>query len=189
MTNQFRQEEDLLGGMQVDNQHYYGIHTLRAVDNFQISQQRISDVPVFIRGLLHTKKAAALANRALGTLDANKAEMIINTCDLMLTTERCFDQFPIDLFQGGAGTSVNMNANEVIANLALELQGQPKGAYEILNPNDDVNRCQSTNDVYPTAFRVALYESTFGLLEQLKKLIKAFDDKKWVVPSCKMRCR
>lgn len=177
MTSQFREEEDLLGRMQVDNQYYYGIHTLRAIDNFRISQQRISDVPEFINGLLHTKKAAALANRALGTIDAERAGMIIATCDLMLSTGRCFDQFPIDLFQGGAGTSVNMNANEVIANLALELQGHPKGAYHILNPNDHVNRCQSTNDVYPTAFRVALYESTFGLLTKLKQLIKAFDDK------------
>lgn len=177
MTSQFREEEDLLGRMQVDNQYYYGIHTLRAIDNFRISQQRISDVPEFINGLLHTKKAAALANRALGTIDAERAGMIIATCDLMLSTGRCFDQFPIDLFQGGAGTSVNMNANEVIANLALELQGHPKGAYHILNPNDHVNRCQSTNDVYPTAFRVALYESTFGLLTNLKQLIKAFDDK------------
>ncbi len=177
MTNQFREEEDLLGSMPVDNRHYYGIHTLRALDNFRISGQRIGDVPEFITGILHTKKAAALANRALGTLDAEHTDMILAACDLMLSTGRCFDQFPLDLFQGGAGTSVNMNANEVIANLALELQGHPKGAYHILHPNDHVNRCQSTNDVYPTAFRVALYESTFDLLKKLKELIKAFDDK------------
>ncbi len=175
--DQFREEEDLLGCMAVSNRYYYGIHTLRALDNFKISQQKISDVPEFICGLLHTKKAAALANKALGTLEPERADMIIAACDLMLSTERCFDQFPIDLFQGGAGTSVNMNANEVITNLALELKGHPKGAYDILNPNDHVNRCQSTNDVYPTAFRVALHASTFTLLKKLKKLIKAFDDK------------
>ena len=175
--DQFREEEDLLGCMTVSNEYYYGIHTLRALENFKISHQKISDVPAFIRGLLHTKKAAALANKALGTLSTEHADMIITTCDLMLSAERCFDQFPIDLFQGGAGTSVNMNANEVIANLALELRGHPKGAYDILHPNDHVNRCQSTNDVYPTAFRVALYESTFGLLNKLKRLITAFDDK------------
>ena len=175
--DQFREEEDLLGCMTVSNEYYYGIHTLRALENFKISHQKISDVPAFIRGLLHTKKAAALANKALGTLSTEHADMIITTCDLMLSAERCFDQFPIDLFQGGAGTSVNMNANEVIANLALELHEHPKGAYDILHPNDHVNRCQSTNDVYPTAFRVALYESTFGLLNKLKRLITAFDDK------------
>ncbi len=177
MTTAFREEEDLLGSMAVDNRYYYGIHTLRAVDNFQISSSHISDVPAFITGLLYTKKAAALANQTLGTLDDEKANMIVEACDLMLSTGRCYDQFPIDQLQGGAGTSVNMNTNEVIANLALELHGHPKGAYHILNPNDHVNRCQSTNDVYPTAFRVALYDSTFGLLRQLKKLIKAFDDK------------
>lgn len=177
MSATYRTEEDLLGSMQVDNEFYYGIHTLRALDNFRISQHHINDTPVFIRGLLFTKKAAALANQALGTLDDEKANMIIAACDLMLETGRCFDQFPIDAFQGGAGTSVNMNTNEVIANLALELQGHPKGAYDILNPNDHVNRCQSTNDVYPTAFRVALYENTLDLLKHLKRLIKSFDDK------------
>lgn len=177
MSTMYREEEDLLGTLAVDNRNYYGIHTLRALDNFQISHQHINDVPAFITGLLVTKKAAALANKTLGTLEAERADMIIEACDLMMSTQRCYDQFPIDLFQGGAGTSVNMNTNEVIANLALELHGHPKGAYDVLNPNDHVNRCQSTNDVYPTAFRVALFDSTFGLLKDLKKLIKALDDK------------
>ena len=177
MSTMYREEEDLLGTLAVDNKNYYGIHTLRALENFQISHQHINDVPAFITGLLVTKKAAALANKTLGTLDEQRADMIIETCDLMMKSHRCYDQFPIDLFQGGAGTSVNMNTNEVVANLALELHGHPKGSYDILNPNDHVNRCQSTNDVYPTAFRVALFESTFGLLKELKKLIKSFDDK------------
>jgi aspartate ammonia-lyase len=177
MSTPLREEADLLGTMTIDDRHYYGIHTLRAMDNFQISNQQLSQIPAFIRALIMTKKAAAQANQALGTLESELAAMIIQACDLMLDSGRCFDQFPVDLYQGGAGTSVNMNANEVIANLALELAGHPKGAYQILHPNDHVNRCQSTNDVYPTAFRVALFESTFALLRELKKLIKAFDDK------------
>ena len=177
MSTPSREEADLLGTMTLDNRHYYGIHTQRALDNFQISRQQMNHLPAFISALVLTKKAAAQANRALGTLDPDRAGMIIAACDLMLESRRCYDQFPVDLFQGGAGTSVNMNCNEVIANLALELAGHPKGSYQILHPNDHVNRCQSTNDVYPTAFRVALFESSFGLLKELKQVIKAIDDK------------
>ena len=109
-------------------------------------------------------EAAALANRELGTLGPEIAERIVAACDLMLDSGRCFDQFPVDLFQGGAGTSVNMNVNEVLANLALELMDLPKGRYDVIHPNDHVNKCQSTNDAYPTGFRVALFDTTDGCL-------------------------
>ncbi len=177
MSDSIRIEEDLLGSLPVPDQLYYGIHTLRAVANFQISRQTVSDVPELIRGMLWTKKAAALANGELGTLDPDIARQIVAACDCMLETGVCFDQFPVDLFQGGAGTSVNMNVNEVLANLALEMRGQAKGSYALIHPNDHVNKCQSTNDAYPTGFRVALLETTNATLHTLIDLIKAFDDK------------
>ncbi len=173
----WRLEEDLLGSLAVPADCYYGIHTRRAVDNFQISDRRISDVPAMIRGMVLTKKAAAMANGELGTIPPDIAEQIIAACDLMLTTGKGFDQFPVDVFQGGAGTSVNMNTNEVLANIALEMLGEPKGHYQRIHPNDHVNKCQSTNDAYPTGFRVALFESTLAMLTPLQTLIQAFDDK------------
>ena len=112
-----RIEEDLLGTKEVSNDLYYGVHTLRAVENFKISTQKISDVPEFVRGMVLTKKAAALANGELGTIRPEIADKIIEACDLMLNTGKCFDQFPVDVYQGGAGTSVNMNTNEVLANM------------------------------------------------------------------------
>jgi len=152
-----RTEHDLLGIREVPADAYWGIHTLRAIENYRISGGRIADAPDLIRAFAQVKKATALTNRDLGKLDPAKADAIVRACDLILTEDRCLDQFPVDVFQGGAGTSVNMNANEVIANLALEVLGQPKGSYDIINPNDDVNMSQSTNDAYPTAFRVATY--------------------------------
>ena len=174
---QFRKEEDLLGTMDVPSEAYYGIHTLRAMNNVQISRERISDNPDFVRGMIYTKKAAALANRELGTISPEIGEAIVKACDLILDVGRCMDQFPVDAFQGGAGTSVNMNTNEVIANLALELMGHPKGGYHIVNPNDHVNKSQSTNDAYPTGFRVALFNSTGSLQQILEGLIEAVDAK------------
>lgn len=103
---------------------YYGIHTLRAIENFNISSTTISDVPEFVRGMVMTKKAAALANKELGAIPKDVANYILEACDLILETGKCMDQFPSDVFQGGAGTSVNMNTNEVIANVALELMGK-----------------------------------------------------------------
>ena len=101
-----RIEEDLLGTKEVSNDLYYGVHTLRAVENFKISSQKISDVPEFVRGMVLTKKAAALANGELGTIRPEIADKIVEACDLMLNTGKCFDQFPVDVYQGGAGTSV-----------------------------------------------------------------------------------
>jgi len=154
-----RIEEDLLmlGSREVPDTAYYGIHTVRAVENFQISHQCIGDLPGLIRGMVMVKKAAALANRQLHVLPADVATAIIATCDDLLSGKH-LDQFPVDVFQGGAGTSVNMNVNEVIANMALEHLGLAKGRYDVINPNDHVNKSQSTNDAYPTGLRLAAHE-------------------------------
>ncbi|WP_299019630.1 aspartate ammonia-lyase [uncultured Photobacterium sp.] len=172
-----RIEEDLLGERHVPADAYWGIHTLRAVENFNISKTTISDVPEFVRGMVFTKKAAAMANKELGVIPSDVGEYIIKACDQILETGKCMDQFPSDVFQGGAGTSVNMNANEVVANLALELMGKEKGEYDIVNPNDHVNRSQSTNCAYPTGFRVAVYNSIMNMMEALEYLKAAFDAK------------
>ena len=172
-----RIEEDLLGDRHVPADAYWGIHTLRAVENFNISQTTISDVPEFVRGMVFTKKAAAMANKELGAIPSDVGEFIIKACDEILETGKCMDQFPSDVYQGGAGTSVNMNTNEVIANLALELMGKEKGEYDIVNPNDHVNKSQSTNCAYPTGFRVAVYNSILNMVEALEYLKGAFDAK------------
>ncbi|MBB1269523.1 aspartate ammonia-lyase [Shewanella sp. SR44-3] len=176
-TISVRIEEDLLGTKEVSNECYYGIHTLRAMENFKLSNQKISDVPELVRGMMITKKAAAMANSELGAISSDIADKIIEACDLILTTGQFVDQFPVDVYQGGAGTSVNMNTNEVLANVALELMGLEKGRYDVINPNDHVNKCQSTNDAYPTGFRIALVNSADILLEALTDLINAFDTK------------
>lgn len=173
----FRLEEDLLGTMEVPEDAYYGIHTLRAMDNFQISRTTINHVPEFIQGMVQVKKAAAMANRRLHTLPREKAEAIVWACDQILEQGRCMDQFPIDVFQGGAGTSLNMNTNEVVANLALESLGAKKGSYDIINPNDDVNMSQSTNDAYPTGFRLGVFSAMSKLIVQMDLLQSAFQEK------------
>ncbi|MPY23947.1 aspartate ammonia-lyase [Shewanella sp. YLB-07] len=169
-----RSETDLLGSKEIPNDAYYGIHTLRAIENFNISNEKIGDCVEFVRGMVKTKKAAAMANAELGTIPSDIAESIIKACDTLLATDEYYAQFPVDAFQGGAGTSVNMNTNEVLANIALEQLGQAKGAYSHINPNDHVNKSQSTNDAYPTGFRVALFERTNTVLEVLSLLIDTF---------------
>lgn len=170
-----RLEHDLLGNKEIPKDAYYGIHTQRAMENFNITPTNIGDYPIFVRGMVMTKKASALANMELGTLPEDKAMMIIKACDELLSNgEKYYSSFKTDIFQGGAGTSVNMNTNEVIANIALELHGHEKGQYDILDPNDHVNKCQSTNDAYPTGFRVALYFKMNILLEELEKLVESF---------------
>ncbi|MFT5880042.1 MAG: aspartate ammonia-lyase [Moritella sp.] len=173
-TESTRLETDLLGAKAIPSDAYYGIHTLRAMENFQISNQKIGDCVEFVRGMVKTKKAAAMANAALGTISQDTANAIIKACDTLLATDRFYAQFPIDAFQGGAGTSVNMNTNEVIANIALEQMGHAKGAYSHINPNDHVNKSQSTNDAYPTGFRVALFERTNAVLAALTSLSNTF---------------
>ncbi len=173
-----RKEIDLLGELEIGNDFYYGIHTQRAMNNFQISNSKIGDFPIFVKGLVITKKACAAANKEIGSIPSEKADMIIQACDEILDNlERYTKYFPSDVFQGGAGTSVNMNANEVIANVGLELNGHEKGSYDVLHPNDHVNKSQSTNDAYPTGFRVAVYYYINHLLEKINILTTHLDKK------------
>lgn len=174
---QFRKEVDLLGERDVPAEAYWGIHTLRAVENFNISNVTISDVPEFVRGMVMVKKATALANGELGAIPSDIAKAIVAACDEILTTGKCLDQFPSDVYQGGAGTSVNMNTNEVVANLALEKIGHKKGEYNVINPMDHVNASQSTNDAYPTGFRIAVYNSILKLIDKIQYLHDGFDNK------------
>ena len=178
MAKTTRTEVDLLGQMEISDELYYGIHTQRAVNNFQISQTKIGDYPIFLKGLILTKKACAYANKEIGSIPKDKADMILEACDELLNNlSKYSPYFPSDVFQGGAGTSVNMNTNEVIANVGLELNGHPKGSYDILHPNDHVNKSQSTNDAYPTGFRVAIYYYINYLLEKLNHLNTSLDKK------------
>jgi aspartate ammonia-lyase len=168
-------ETDLLGQRKVPAHVYWGIHTLRALENYQFSNQTIGDTPYWVTGLAKVKKATALANHDLGILPDEKAGAIVWACNQLISSRDYDDQFPIDVFQGGAGTSVNMNANEVIANLALEYLGKPKGDYDVIHPNDHVNMSQSTNDAYPTALRLAIYRSVEELAERhVKPLQESF---------------
>ena len=151
-TAETRIEHDLLGTRPVSAAAYWGLHTLRAEENFRLSGRPVP--PALIRALALVKKACALANRELGYLAADQAEAIVRACD-EIAAGGLRDQFPLDALQGGAGTSTHMNVNEVVANRALELLGAAKGDYARLHPLEDVNRHQSTNDVYPTALRIA----------------------------------
>ncbi len=177
MSQATRTEEDLLGSRQVPLESYWGVHTLRAVENFRISHVVVGDAPAFVRGMVQVKKASALANKELGAVAPQIADAIVWACDQVLVADRCLDQFPVDVYQGGAGTSVNMNTNEVIANLALEHLGYAKGRYDRVNPNDHVNKSQSTNDAYPTGFRLGLYAGVAALQDELGLLIGALHAK------------
>ncbi|WP_410479441.1 aspartate ammonia-lyase [Pedobacter gandavensis] len=173
MMATFRIEHDFLGEKEISNDCYYGVQTMRAKENFDITGIPIGSEPLFIQAFGHVKKAAALANRDLGILDAKKAEAIVYACDRLIAGEFT-DQFISDLIQGGAGTSTNMNANEVIANLGLEYLGYKKGDYVHLHPNNHVNLSQSTNDAYPTAFRIAVYLKINHFALALEELQEAF---------------
>ena len=169
----FRNESDLLGTLQVPINAYYGVQTQRAIDNFKISGQHLSSYPHFIAALGMVKKAAAKTNYELGLLEENLYQKIAETCDELIAG-KYHDQFPIDMIQGGAGTSVNMNANEVIANVVLEKLGKEKGDYQFCSPNDHINLSQSTNDAYPTSIKIALLNMNIELVEKLKKIVEAF---------------
>ncbi|HKU85188.1 MAG TPA: aspartate ammonia-lyase [Casimicrobiaceae bacterium] len=171
-----RIEHDLLGDRAVPAAAYFGVHTLRAVENFPISGNPISIYPDLIRALACIKEAAALANHALGLLDGAKCDAIVKACG-EIRSGRLHDQFVVDVIQGGAGTSTNMNANEVIANLALEHMGYSRGDYGRLHPNEDVNMSQSTNDVYPTALKLAAYFGIYRLVDAMADLRRAFEAK------------
>ncbi|HEY2255906.1 MAG TPA: aspartate ammonia-lyase [Variovorax sp.] len=169
----FRVEHDLLGDREVPAQAYYGVHTLRAQENFQISGTTISAYPELVNALASVKQAAAEANAELGLLPAAKRDAIVAACK-EVRRGALHDQFVVDVIQGGAGTSTNMNANEVICNRALELLGHGRGDYQYLHPNEDVNMAQSTNDVYPTSLRIATCFAIDRLLAAMDRLRAEF---------------
>jgi len=171
-----RIEHDLLGDREIPADAYYGVHTLRALENFPITGTPISIYPELIRALAGIKKAAAHANHELGLLDATRCKAIDAACDELLAG-KLHEQFVVDVIQGGAGTSTNMNANEVIANRALELMGHAKGEFQHLHPNEHVNIGQSTNDVYPTALKIATWAGILGLVDAMAYLRRAFEAK------------
>src|ERR1051325_11649167 len=173
-SNPTRTEKDSLGMREIPAGVYYGIQTARAVENFPISG--LKPFPAFVTATVRIKKAAARTNAALGVLDAKIAQAIQTAAD-EAPAGRLRDQFVVDPFQAGAGTSHNMNANEVLANRAIELLGGAKGDYSIIHPNDHVNMGQSTNDVIPTAMRLAGLELTPKLLAALDALADAFGRK------------
>ena len=166
----FRVESDLLGELQVPADAYYGVQTQRALNNYKISNTRMCDYPEYVIAMAYVKMAAAAANAELGVLDRKIGDAIIEACK-EIVAGKLHDQFPVDMMQGGAGTSVNMNANEVIANRALELMGHKKGEYQYCSPNDHVNCAQSTNDAYPSAFRYTFYRMNKKVEKALKDLI------------------
>ena len=169
----FRLESDLLGELKVPADAYYGVQTQRALNNYRISSTKMYDYPEYIISIAYVKMAAAEANAELGVLDREIADAIVAACK-EIVSGKLHDQFPVDMMQGGAGTSVNMNANEVIANRALELLGHKKGEYQFCSPNDHVNCAQSTNDAYPTAFRYTFVRMNKKLVGNLTRLIAAF---------------
>ncbi len=171
-----RIESDLIGSREVPESALYGVQTLRGIENFNISKFHLNEYPLFIQGLAITKMGAAMANRELDLLTEEQANAIIEACKEILDG-KYHDQFPVDMIQGGAGTTTNMNANEVIANRALELMGHQRGEYQFCSPNDAVNRSQSTNDAYPTAIHIGLYYTHLKLVEHFKALIASFRKK------------
>ena len=172
----YRIESDLLGELQVPADAYYGVQTQRALNNYKISTTRMCDYPEYIIAMAYVKMAAAAANTELGVLPKEIGDAIVAACR-EIVDGKFHDQFPVDMMQGGAGTSVNMNANEVIANRALELMGHEKGEYQFCSPNDHVNCAQSTNDAYPTAFRYTFVRMNRNLVKALEELIESFSRK------------
>lgn len=171
-----RIEHDLLGNRDIPADAYWGVHSLRAVENFPISGRTIGEIPELVRSLAAIKQAAAMANADLGLLSPERRDAIVAACE-EIHAGKLHDQFIVDQIQGGAGTSTNMNANEVIANRALEIMGHQKGQYQFLHPNEHVNMSQSTNDVYPTALRLATWKGIQKLIGALSSLRGAFEIK------------
>jgi len=176
MTELYRTEVDFLGEMLLPAGTLYGIQTARALENFPITGIQLSRFPEFVNALAMVKKACVLTNRDLGVIDSERADAIVAACDVILSGAH-HEAFVVDMIQGGAGTSTNMNANEVIANLALNLLGHPTGDYRHVHPNDHVNLSQSTNDVYPTAIRLALLAQCAPLIEAQAHLQRVFESK------------
>ncbi len=171
---EYRLESDSVGEKKVSARAYYGVQTLRAYENFKITGNKLPSV--LISSLAEIKKAAAITNKKAGELDPEIADAIIFACDEIIRG-KYHDEFILDPIQGGAGTSSNMNANEVIANIALEKLGKKKGEYQFCHPNDHVNSAQSTNDVYPTSLKLSIYKTGNVLLDKLEELEKALNEK------------
>src|SRR5882724_9268250 len=175
-AQQTRTEKDLLGEKQIDSKAYYGVQTARALENFPISGIETSFYPDYVKAFAIVKLAAARANAQVGRLKPEKLSAIEKACDAVMQG-KYHDQFLTDLYQGGAGTSANMNANEVLANIALEMSGHKKGEYQFIEPHDDLNMGQSTNDVYPTAIHIALILHNDKVVKEAELLAQAFHKK------------
>ena len=171
-----RQEHDFIGIKTIPPDAYWGVHSARAVENFPVTGQSVALMPELIRAFAFVKKAAAQANLQMGAINETQTNAIAKACDDLIAGQ-LHDQFVVDVIQGGAGTSTNMNANEVIANRALEHLGLPKGSYDVIHPNDHVNASQSTNDAYTTAVKLATYAGIQKLLIALAQLRGAFEGK------------
>ena len=176
LSRETRTESDLIGSREVPADALYGVQTLRGIENFRISKFHLNEYPLFINALAITKMGAAVANYELGLLTKEQVDAILKACKEILEGEH-HEQFPVDMIQGGAGTTTNMNANEVIANRALELMGHQRGEYQYCSPNDHVNRSQSTNDAYPTAIHLGMYYTHLKLVKHFSELIEAFQKK------------
>lgn len=172
----FRVESDLLGELQVPAEAYYGVQTQRGINNYHISRKKMRDYPEFVNAIAYVKLAAVQANHSLGVINDEISGAISQACREILEG-KLHENFPIDMMQGGAGTSVNMNVNEVIANRALEIMGHQKGEYQYCYPNDHCNCGQSTNDVYPTTIRLTFILLNKRLVESLTRMINALRDK------------
>ncbi|MGI5869559.1 MAG: aspartate ammonia-lyase [Kiritimatiellia bacterium] len=171
-----RRESDLLGELDVPVEAYYGIQTLRGIENFQLTGKRLSDYPEFVCGLAIVKQGAAAANHELGFLDDETYKAIKKACE-EIRSGKLVAQFPLDMIQGGAGTSANMNANEVVANRALEILGHEKGEYAKCHPNNHVNMAQSTNDAYPSGAKIGLVAANKRLVAEVRELVASFRKK------------
>lgn len=176
MNTKTRKESDLIGELEIPEEALFGVQTLRGIENFPISKFKLKDYPTFINGLAYTKWGAAIANHELGLLTDEQFNAIEQACKEILAGQ-WHDQFPVDMIQGGAGTTTNMNANEVIANRALQIMGHKAGEYMYLSPNDHVNGSQSTNDAYPTAIHLGLYAMNLEYKKHFEQLIAAFEAK------------
>src|SRR5690606_20344569 len=172
----FRIESDLLGELKVPIDAYYGVQTQRAVDNFYITGRKMGEYPEFVKAIGYVKLAAVQTNHALGLIDDKMLDVISEACQDVIDG-KLRDQFPVDMIHGGAGTSVNMNANELLANRALEIMDFEKGDYQHCYPNDHLNLSQSTNDVYPTNVKLAIIIMNHNLVEHLRKLNHSFREK------------
>jgi aspartate ammonia-lyase len=175
-SQEFRTEKDLLGEKQIPADAYYGVQTMRALENFQVSGVKTNFYPDYVRAYAMVKLAAALANTDVGRMKKDRLDMIEKACKAVMEG-KYHDQFLTDLYQGGAGTSANMNANEVLANIGLEMGGHKKGEYQYLEPHDDLNMGQSTNDVYPTAIHVALLLHNDKVVKEAELLSQSFHKK------------